>query len=303
MLVTSEKTGADLAIATRIKIFWTFCLSFVLIIPLILYQLSQADVFVNPPVPAVSSPPTEVQKEIRSWLLNYSDMSHAQDRHNAFHDLTRILQQHEDASKEIEKLVLLNPESTIQLLAVTVGVLSSQGTPEAQQALCNTLQTFRREPEKVMLVLPQIILLENPQDFLFDELQNFIHISHNSILRENAELTLAGLSQNAYLTNQDLAQRITLWLQGKKVMLPKNSEALSAFLDLLGNTANEVFLADILQATTHENAQVRSRAAFALRLFKGDRVVNTLKQLTGDQSSEVKDKSTEALSYFQTQRA
>ncbi|MBD2044090.1 HEAT repeat domain-containing protein [Coleofasciculus sp. FACHB-64] len=243
------------------------------------------------------SSPTEVEQQVHSWLLNYSDLSQAQNRHSAFRDLTRILQQYENAAQEVEQTVLLNRKSNINLLAVTVGALSSQGTLQAQQALCATLQVFHNNTEKVMLLLPQVMLLEEPQDFLFDELQTFIRKSHNPILRENAELALAGLSRHAYQANQALAEKINTWLEDKKSTLSKNSQSLSAFLDLLGNTGSKLFLEDILQATNHKDPTVRAHAAFALRLFKGDQIVKTLEQLAVDQNSEVKTKAMEALSY------
>jgi len=298
MLTISGNIETNPTVKSQIKAFWILGMSLLLVISLSLYQIWKPITLVKPIASSISSPSTEVQQEVHSWLLNYSDLSQAQSRHMAFRNLSKILHQYENAPQEIEKAVLLNSKSSIELLAVTVGVLSSQGTPQAQQALSNTLQAFRNDEEKVMLVLPQIMLLEEPQDFLFDELRTVIRKSRNPILRENAELTLAGLSQQAYQTNQPLAQKITLWLEGKKVTSSRNPQSLSAFLDLLGNTGNETFLADILQATTHENAGVRARAAFALRLFKGERVVSALTQLAVDQDPEVQTKAAEALSYF-----
>jgi HEAT repeat protein len=68
---------------------------------------------------------------------------------------------------------------------------------------------------------------------------------------------------------------------------------------LLGNTANEAFLDDILPLLTHENAEVRVRAVFALRLFRDEQAVIALKhQLSVDQNPQVKRKAAEALSYF-----
>jgi hypothetical protein len=296
MISVSEKTESHLISESKVKPFLIFGIFMLLVISLSLYHFWSPSISVELLSKAFSS--TELQQKIDSWRLNYPDLNQAQNRHSAFRDLTKILQQNENAAQEIEKAVLLNHNSNMELLAVTVGALSSQGTPQAQQALCDTLQAFHNDEEKVMLVLPQIMLLEEPQNFLFDELQTFIHKSRNPILRENAELTLAGLSQQTYETNQPLAQRIALWLEGKKAVSLGNPQSLSAFLDLLGNTGNDAFLADILQATTHENAGVRTRAAFALRLFKGEQVVRALKQLTVDQDPEVKTKAAEALSYF-----
>jgi hypothetical protein len=297
MLSVCDRIEIRPAAASKIKLFWILGISLLLALFLSIYQVWKPITLIAPP-PSAISPSTEVQREIYSWLINHPDLSQAQNRHRAFRDLTTILQQHDDAALEVEKSVLLNSKSSMELLAVTVGVLSSQGTSPVQQALSHSLLAFRNEAEKAMLVLPQIMLLEKPQDFLFDELQAFIRKSHHPILRENAELALAGLSQQAAQTNPVLAERIALWLEGKKAVLPKNPQALSAFLDLLGNTGNETFLADILQATTHEDAGVRARAAFALRFFKGDQVVKTLEKLAVDQNSQVRTKATEALSYF-----
>lgn len=298
MLLTIGKVEPSSATESTIKSFWILAISLLVVFLLSLCQLWQPVAPVNSPVLLSSSSSTESQKEVRSWLINYSDLRQAQERHQAFRDLMSILQNYENSAQEIENLVLLNGKSSMELLAVTVGVLSSQGTPQNQQALCHALQVFRNNPEKVMLVLPQIMLLEEPQDFVFDELQTFIHTSHHPVLRENAELALAGLSQHANQTNQPLAQKITLWLESKKTILSDNPQSLSAFLDLLGNTGNETFLADILQATTHQDAGVRARAAFALRLFKGEQANKALKKLEVDQDSEVKTKATEALRYF-----
>lgn len=298
MLSTIGKIETGSATENTIKAFWILVISLLVVFLLSLYQLWQPITLVNVPVLSSLASSTENQKEVRSWLLNYSDLRQAQERHQAFRDLMTILQNYENSAQEIEILVLLDGRSSMELLAVTVGVLSSQGTPQNQQVLCHALQVFRNNPEKVMLVLPQIMLLEEPQDFVFDELQTFIHTSHHPVLRENAELALAGLSQHAYQTNQPLAQKITLWLESKKTILSDNPQSLSTFLDLLGNTGNETFLADVLQATTHQDAGVRARAAFALRLFKGEQANRALKKLEVDQDSEVKTKATEALRYF-----
>lgn len=297
MISVSKKTESYFLSKSKVKSFWIFGIFILLVISLSLYHFWSPNISVEL-VPSTAFSSTELQQEIASWRLSYPDLSQAQNRHSAFRDLTEVLQQNENAAQEVEKTVLLNYNSNMELLAITVGVLSSQGTPQAQQALCNMLQEFRQDEKKVMLVLPQIMLLEQPQDFLFDELQAFIRRSRNPILRENAELTLAGLSQHAYGTNQPLAQRITRWLKSKKTTLSENVQSSSAFLDLLGNTGNEIFLTDILKATAHQDASVRARAAFALRLLRNEQVVSTLRQLALDQDPEVKTKATEALSYL-----
>jgi len=297
MLSVFERVEDRSASKNKIKLLWLLGISLLFAIFLSFYQVWKPTTLTIPASSAISSS-TEVQRVISSWLLNYPDLSQAQNRHEAFRDLTKILQRHDDAPMELENTVLFNRESSLELLAITVGVLSSQGTSSAQQALSDSLSAFHQDAEKIMLVLPQIMLLEEPQDFLFDALQTFMRKSRNSILRENAELTLAGLSQRAAQSSPVLAEKITLWLEGKKAALSKDPHALPAFLDLLGNSGNETFLTDILQATTHEDARVRARAAFALRLFDGDQVVKTLKRLAVDQDSEVKTKALEALSYF-----
>jgi HEAT repeats len=297
MISVSEKVESHLISESKVKPFWIFWTFMLLVISLSLHHFWSPSISVEP-LPSIVFSSTEIQHKIDSWRLNYPDLSQARNRHNAFRDLTEILQQNENAAQEAKKAVLLNNNSSMELLAVTVGVLSSQGTSQAQQVLCDMLQAFPQDEKKVMLVLPQIMLIEQPQALLFDELQAFIRKSHNSILRENAELTLAGLSQHAYETNQPLAQRITLWLEGKKAALTQEFQSLPAFLDLLGNTGNETFLPYILKATTYENAEVRARATFALRLFNGEEVVETLEQLATDQDSGVKTNAIEVLSYF-----
>ncbi len=297
MISMSGKIESRLISESKFKPFWILLVFMLLVTSLSLYHFWNPSISVKLlPSEAISS--TELQQKIDSWRLSYPDLTQAMNRHSVFRDLTKVLQQNANAAQEVEKAVLLNNNSSMELLAVTVGVLSSQGTPQAQQALCDMLQEFRQDEDKVMLVLPQIMLLEQPQDLLFDELQAFIRKSHNPILRENAGLTLAGLSQHAYETNQPLAQRITLWLEGKKAVLTQESQSLPAFLDLLGNTGNEIFLPYILKATTYENAEVRARATFALRLFNGEEVVETLEQLATDQDSVVKTNAIEVLSYF-----
>lgn len=240
-----------------------------------------------------------ITQEVRSWVLNYQDLTQASTRHQAFRELFDILQAHDNAAQSIEKVVLSQQNDNTELLAIAVGVLSSQGTPEAQQALCNILQAFRNNDEKAIVVMPQIMLLEQPQDFLFDELQAFVHNSSNPLLQENAELVLAGLWQRASQRNENLAQKISFWLEQKKGEGLKKPESLAHFLDLLGNTANKDFLDNILLGLTHKNAEVRERAAFALRLFSDKRVISALKhQMLIEQNSQVKNKVTEVLSDF-----
>jgi HEAT repeats len=243
-------------------------------------------------------PSTLLQREVNSWLDEYSDLSQAMTRSKAFQDLTKILQQNKDAPKEIEKVVLLNKQSSIESLALVLGALSSQGTPEAQRVLCNALWEFAEFDEKIMLLFPQIMLIEEPQDFLFDELQNFVHKNHNSLLLENARLTLAGLSKKSDKFNKKLALKITFWLQQERRSLSDNPQEITQYLDLLGNSGNESFLSYILQASKHENFEVRSRAAFALRSFKGKQVVSTLEKLASDKYPLVRSKAIEALKYF-----
>lgn len=297
MMSVPEKIESHSILESEFKSFWIFGIFMLLVIFLNLYHFWRPITSVEPLLSTAFSS-TELQQKIDYWRLNYLDLSQARSRHSAFRDLTEILQQNENAAQEVEKAVLLNYNSSMELLAVTIGVLSSQGIPQAQQALCDMLQAFPQDEKKVMLVLPQIMLLEQPEDFLFDELQAFIRKSPNPILRENAQLTLAGLSQHAYETNQPLAQRITLWLEGKKAVFTQESQSLSAFLDLLGNTGNETFLPYILKTTTHENAEVRARATFALRLFNGEKVVKNLERLATDQDLVVKTNAIEVLSYF-----
>jgi hypothetical protein len=240
-----------------------------------------------------------ITQEVHSWVLNYQDLTQASTRHQAFRELFDILQAHDNATQSIEKIVLSQQNDNTELLAIAVGVLSSQGTPEVQQALCNILQAFRNNDEKAIVVMPQIMLLEQPQDFLFDELQAFVHNSSNPLLQENAELVLAGLWQRASQMNHNLAHKITLWLEQKKAQLSEYPESLAHYLDLLGNTANEAFLDDILPLLTHENAEVRVRAVFALRLFRDEQAVIALKhQLSVDKNPQVNRKAAEALSYF-----
>lgn len=261
----------------------------------------QPTAFLNPPVLQNPSQPANAAQEVRSWALNYQqNLTQASTRHKAFWELTAILQADEGAVQAVEKIVLSRQQNdSLELLAVAVGALSSQGTPEAQQSLCNLLQAFSNSDDKAMVVMPQIMLIEQPQSFLFNEVQAFIRNSQNDLLRENAELILAGLSQTASKTNENLAQQITFWLEQKKANVSEDSSSLTHFLDLLGNTADETFLDDILLALTHENAEVRERAVFALRLFRHERAVSALKhQILIEQNSQVKHKAVDALNYI-----
>ncbi len=244
---------------------------------------------------------SEIRQEVSSWTHDYQDLSEGRSRYIAFQDLKTILKHHEDAPRVIQENGLLKQEKNNKLLSVILGALSSHGSPESQQVLSNALQAYRDNEEKAMLVLPQILLLESPQSFLFNELQTFIRKSQSETLHENGELVLAGLWQRANQTNVDLAQKISQWLIVKKAALSGNTESLAHFLDLLGNTANEAFIDDILQALVHEKPEVRERAVFSLRLFKDERAVSALKhQILVEQNSEVRNKAKDALSYFRS---
>lgn len=300
MVSISRTMTTSAKIGTRIKFLLGVGALLLLGIILSFYLIWKSTIFLSPAEIPNTSQSVDVVQEVRSWALNYQDLAQAPTRHKAFWELTTILQTDEDAAQAIEKVILSQQQNyTTGLLAIAVGVLSSQGTPEAQKSLCNILQVFNNNDEKAMVVLPQIMLLEQPQNFLFDELQAFIRNSPNVLLRENAELVLTGLSQRAVQTNESLAQKITLWLQQKKAEISGEPESLEHYLDLLGNTTNEAFLDEILPALTHQNTDVRERAVFALRLFQNQRAVSALNnQLLVDQSPQVKRKVKEALSYF-----
>lgn len=300
MVSISRTMNISTRIDTRIK--FLLGLGVLLLVGSILsfYLIWKSTVFLSTAEIPNTSQSADIVQEVRSWALNYQDLTQASTRHKAFWELTAILQTDEDAAQEIEKVVLSQQQNnSTGLLVLTVGALSSQGTPKAQQSLCDILQALNNNDEKAMVVLPQIMLLEQPQDFLFNELQAFIRNSPNDLLRENAELVLAGLSQRAFQSNESLGQKITFWLKQKKAKLSGYPESLAHFLDLLGNTANETFLDDILPALTSENTEVRERAVFALRLFQNDRAVSALNnQMLVDQNPQVKSKAAEALSYF-----
>lgn len=300
MVFVSRTITISTGIGTRIK--FQLGLGVLLLLGSILssFLIWKSATFLSPAEIPDTSQSANIVQEVRSWALNYQDLTQAFTRHKAFWELTAILQADEDAAQAIEKIALSPQQNdSTELLAITVGALSSHGTPEAQRSLCDILLAFSNNDEKAMFVMPQIMLLEQPQSFLFNELQAFIRNSRNELLRENAELVLAGLSQRASKTNENLAQQITLWLEQKKGELSEDPKSLTHFLDLLGNTANETFLDDILLALTHENTEVRERAVFALRLFQHERAVSALKhQMLIEQNSQVKRKAADALSYL-----
>jgi hypothetical protein len=299
MISTSRSISVTTSIVAKTKFLIVLAALFLVGSILSFYLLWKPTTFPSSLTIQNASQIAGISQEVSSWVSNYQDLTQASTRHQAFRELFAILQAHEDTAQSIEKVVLSQQDGNMELLAIAVGVLSSQGTPEAQQSLCNILQAFNSNDEKAMVVMPQIMLLEQPQDFLFNELQAFVHNSPNALLRENAELVLAGLSQRAYQTNESLAQKITLWLEQKKAQLSEDPEPLAHYLDLLGNTANEAFLDDILPLLTHKNDEVRVRAVFALRLFRDEQAVIALKhQLSVDKNPQVNRKAAEALSYF-----
>lgn len=286
--------------ASRIRVLIGFTALFLVGSLLSFCLIWKPAIFFSPLALQNVSEDIRISQEVSSWMSNYQDLTQASTRHQAFRELFAILQAHNEAAQSIEKIVLSQQNDNTELLAISVGVLSSQGTPEAQQALCNILQAFRNNDEKAIAVMPQIMLLEQPKDFLFDELQAFVRNSPNPLLQENAELVLAGLWQRASQMNENLAHKITLWLEQKKAQLSEYPESLTHYLDLLGNTANEAFLDDILPLLTHENAEVRVRAVFSLRLYQNERAVSALKQqILIEQNPQVKQKAVDALSYLQ----
>lgn len=299
MLLLTNAFSLSVQAGNRIKAFWYFGILVLLGSLLSLFLVFQPSLQFEP----VSSPKAyqaaEVHQVVHDWIVRYQDLSQASARHQAFRDLTNILKQHEDAPKAVAQTILLNQKSGTQMLAVAVGTLSSHGTAQDQQALCKMLQASRVNPSRAMLVLPQIMLLEQPQTFLFDELQTFAYQTQNELLQENAELALAGLWRYAARTNERLAREITSWLEKKKALVSANPKALSHWLDLVGNTTNEAFLADILEASIHPDYEVQARAVFAFRLFRNEQAVNTLnQQLLIEQNAEVKRKIVEALGYL-----
>jgi len=299
MVLLSSAISLTTQAGTKIKALWRLGIVVLLGSLLILFLVFQPSLQLEPLSFPKSHQASEVHQVVRDWMLRYQDLSQASARHQAFRDLSGILQRYEDAPEAVGQTVLLNQSSGTQMLAVAVGALSSHGTPQDQQALGRMLQASRSNPSKAMLVLPQIMLLEQPQTFLFDELQTFAHQTQNELLQENAELALAGLWQHSARTNERLTKEITLWLEKKKALVLANPGELAHWLDLVGNTANAAFLADILEASTHPHVEVRARAVFALRLFRDEQAVSTLKhQLLVEQNAEVKRKIVEALGYL-----
>lgn len=299
MVLLTNAISLSSQAGNRIKAFWCFVILVLLGSLLSLFLVFQPSLQSEP----VSSPKAyqaaEAHQVVHDWIVRYQDLSQASARHQAFRDLSNILQQHEDAPEAIAQTILLNHKSGTQMLAVAVGALSSHGTVRGQQALCKMLQVSRSNPSRAMLVLPQIMLLEQPQTFLFDELQTFAHQTQNELLQENAELALAGLWQHAAQTNDRLAREIMSWLEKKKALVSANLKAVGHWLDLVGNTTNEAFLTDIIEASIHPDSEVRARAVFALRLFRNEQAVNTLnQQLLIEQNAEVKRKIVEALGYL-----
>lgn len=296
-MFTSINTSAGIVI--RIRVLLELGALFLVGSLLSFCLIWQSAIFSSSSVPQNASEATNVSQEVRSWLSQYHDLSQAPVRDQAFWKLITILQSDEDAAQSIERAVLLQQNDNLEVLAIAVGALSSEGSPKAQQALSDILQAFDSDAQKAITVMPQIMLLEQPQDFLFDELQAFIRKSPNALLQEDAELVLAGLSQRASQMNVSLAQRINSWMNQKKAQLSDDSKNLAHYLDLLGNTANESFLNEILPFLGHEDAEVRERAVFALRLFQNERAASALRQrISIEENPQVKQRAIDALSYL-----
>lgn len=298
MISTSRSFNVTPFIATRTKFLLGLAAAFLVSGILTLYLIWKPPTLPSPSTLQVTSQVAGISQEVRSWVLDYQDLAQATTRHQAFWKLFAILQANEDAARSIEKLVLSQQDDNTDLLAIAVGALSSEGSPKAQQALSDILQAFDSDAQKAMTVMPQIMLLEQPQDFLFDELQAFIRKSPNALLQEDAELVLAGLSQRASETNVSLTQKINSWIDQKKAHLSDDSKNLAHYLDLLGNTANESSLNEILPFLGHEDAEVRERAAFALRLFQNEKASSALRQrISIEENPQVKQRAIDALSY------
>ena len=290
ILLNEHKTKLKIQIITPVNL-WILKIGLCLLLVINLFLLWY------PPVNKINY----VSEKVQSWKSNYSDLTEPSTQLIAFQKLYAIILNDDKVTQELYNLLLSkSPEHRREYLSVIAGVLSSQGSSNAQQVLCRILQLFQNDDQEALTVMPQIMLLENPQPLLFDQILHFIHKTPSKALKENGELMLAGLWKNANINNSILAKKIEQWLVQKKSKISsQHQDSLAHFLDLLGNSANPKFLPDILQRLSHQNPAVRERAVFALRLFQNKLAFDALtKQLAIESDIPVKNKGILALNYL-----
>jgi hypothetical protein len=159
-------------------------------------------------------------------------------------------------------------------LALSIGLLSSVATREAQIYLVSYLNNHSAEREKAEMVFPHLALLSAPTQQTIEGLIKFRNETHDPLLAENSDLTLGAVFSHV---ESDHPQYATLKTRLQN-MWPSDGDSARALhaIEVYGNTGSEVFLPHIKDCLKSSNIDIRSAAVFALRFIKVANVTDTL---------------------------
>jgi Lipoprotein amino terminal region len=159
-------------------------------------------------------------------------------------------------------------------LALSIGLLSSVATPEAQKYLVSYLNNHSAEREKAEMVFPHLALLSAPTQQTIEGLIKFGNETRDPLLAENSDLTLGAVFSHV---KSDHPQYATLKARLQNLW-PSDGDAARALhaVEVYGNAGSEVFLPHIKDCLKSPNLDIRTAAVFALRFIKGSNVTETL---------------------------
>jgi hypothetical protein len=181
-------------------------------------------------------------------------------------------------------------------LALSVGLLSSVGTPEAQKYLVSYLNNHTADREKAEMIFPHLALLSAPTPETIKGLIKFNNETRDPLLAENSDLTLGGVFSHL---KSDHPQYVTLKARLQHLW-PSDGDSARALhaVEVYGNAGSEIFLPYIKDCLKSSNLDIRSAAVFALRFIKGSNVTETLLDMASyEKDQRIRLVAKEALRY------
>jgi hypothetical protein len=181
-------------------------------------------------------------------------------------------------------------------LALSIGLLSSVATPEAQKYLVRYLNSHTEEREKAEMIFPHLALLSAPTAESIKGLIKFSNETRDPLLAENSDLTLGAVFSHLK-SNDPQYDTLKTRLQHLWPSDGDSPRALHA-VEVYGNTGSEIFLPHIKDCLKSRNLNIRSAAVFALRFIKGADVTETLLDMASyEKDQRIRSVAKETLRY------
>ncbi|WP_437755722.1 HEAT repeat domain-containing protein [Sorangium sp. So ce1389] len=192
---------------------------------------------------------------------------------------------------------LTNFPPVTQAFAAIATALAKVGTPEAQKALVDAMNTAASDPEVVVRLLPHLAMVERPTLESEQYVHRLAQEGGDAQVRGTAWLALGSIGHHARAEASARAVQIGREL-GEQLASATNDEERQLFLGALGNVGEPSQLEGIVAYLDHDDTLLRERAVNALRFIEAPAARDALMRKAADDVNDIiRARAVEAMSF------